>query len=65
MRENQGNVGSREEVEERLGARLEEVRGEIGELNERVVRFILARPAACILGALAFGFIVGRVVSRR
>jgi hypothetical protein len=34
-------------------------------MNTRVVSFIRANPGTCLLGAVAVGFIVGRIASRR
>jgi hypothetical protein len=46
--------------------------GELGELkerlallNERVKNFIKERPAACLVGAVALGYVVARIARRR
>ncbi|HKD38848.1 MAG TPA: hypothetical protein VKB87_01040 [Myxococcaceae bacterium] len=53
------------EVEERLGPQIEEAKKNLNDLNTRIKSFIRERPGMCLLGALAFGFIVGRIASRR
>ena len=53
------------EVEERLGPQIEEAKRNLNDLNVRIKSFIRERPGMCLLGALAFGFIVGRIASRR
>lgn len=53
------------EVEERLGPQIEEAKKNLDDLNARIKSFIRERPGMCLLGALAFGFIVGRIASRR
>jgi hypothetical protein len=53
------------ELQSRVGPEIEEAAQGLSELNTRIVGFIRQRPGACLLGALAFGFIVGRIASRR
>lgn len=53
------------EMQARLGPQIEEARQNLADLNVRITRFIKERPGTCLLGALAFGFIVGKIVSRR
>ncbi len=53
------------ELKSRVSPEIEEAARGLGDLNTRVVGFIRQRPGACLLGALAFGFIVGRIASRR
>jgi hypothetical protein len=53
------------EVQERLGPQLEEAKKSLSDLNERITAFVRKRPGMCLLGALAFGFVVGRIASRR
>lgn len=33
-------------------------------LNDRALAFVRERPAACLVGAVALGFIVGKIASR-
>ena len=53
------------EFQERLGPQIEQARKNLGDLNTQVVKFIREHPGTCLLGALAFGFVVGRIASRR
>ncbi len=53
------------EVQARLAPQIDEARQNLADFNERAVRFIKERPGTALLGALAFGFIVGKLVSRR
>ena len=52
------------DIQERLGAPIETVRESLSTFNEEAVRVIKERPGACLIGALALGFVVGRIVSR-
>ncbi len=53
------------EVRTRLGPELEEARKSLSDLNARILAYVRQRPGVCLLGALAFGFLVGRIASRR
>ncbi|MHB1845104.1 MAG: hypothetical protein ACYCWW_09755 [Deltaproteobacteria bacterium] len=44
---------------------LGEARQKLEDWNRTALRFVRERPGACLLGALAFGFVVGRIVTRR
>ena len=44
---------------------IDEARRNLEDLNHRAVSFIRANPGTCLLGAIAVGFIVGRIASRR
>jgi ElaB/YqjD/DUF883 family membrane-anchored ribosome-binding protein len=55
----------REELQNRLGTQLEEAKRNLQDLNARITEFVRQRPGVCLLGALAFGFVVGRIASRR
>jgi hypothetical protein len=52
------------EVQERVIPQLEEARRNLSDFNQRAVVFIRQNPGTCLLGALALGFIVGRIASR-
>lgn len=54
-----------QELQQRLGTQLGEAKRNLQDLNERITEFIRQRPGACLLGALAFGFVVGRIAARR
>jgi ElaB/YqjD/DUF883 family membrane-anchored ribosome-binding protein len=53
------------QLEERLGPQLEEAKEQLGKLNTRVKGFIVKNPGACLLGAVAVGYLVGRLASRK
>lgn len=45
--------------------RVEELKERLQELNDRVKAFIRERPAACLVGAMAIGYVVARLARRR
>lgn len=47
-----------------LDARLEEAQRKLLRLDEQVQDFIRTRPVACMLGALALGYVVGKIAAR-
>ena len=49
------------EIEERY----RDARDQLRTVNDTAVRFIREHPAACIAGAVAVGYVVGRMASRR
>lgn len=51
-------------LQERIGPRVDEAKQNLNDLNERVSGFIRERPGTCLLGALAVGFVIGRIASR-
>jgi hypothetical protein len=53
------------DLQERFGPQIEDARRNLGDLNNKVVKFIREHPGTCLLGALAVGFVVGRIASRR
>ncbi len=62
------NVGSEEKMAEAIdqgrGA-LEEAKERLRALNDRARSYIKAHPAPCLLGAVAFGFVVARLARWR
>ncbi|MFY0530401.1 hypothetical protein ACN28I_46930 [Archangium gephyra] len=53
------------QLQENLLPQLDEARRSLEDMNTRAVSFIRANPGTCLLGAVAVGFIVGRLASRR
>jgi ElaB/YqjD/DUF883 family membrane-anchored ribosome-binding protein len=53
------------ELQARVGPQLEEARQNLIDLNQRVVRYVRERPGTCLIAAIAVGFVVGRIASRR
>jgi hypothetical protein len=47
-----------------LAPKLEEARQALVRLNDRALAFARERPATCILGAVALGFVVGKIAAR-
>ena len=53
------------QLQENLLPQLDEARRNLEDMNTRVAGFIRANPGTCLLGAVAVGFIIGRIASRR
>ncbi|HVG64147.1 MAG TPA: hypothetical protein VNA24_36625 [Hyalangium sp.] len=53
------------EIQERIVPQIEEARRNLVDLNTRVVSFIRANPGTCLIGAIAAGFLIGKLASRR
>jgi ElaB/YqjD/DUF883 family membrane-anchored ribosome-binding protein len=53
------------EIQERLVPQIDEARRNRVDINNRVVSFVRANPGTCLLGAVAVGFLVGKIASRR
>ena len=51
-------------VPEELQERIEGIRQTIGEADVRLRAFVEERPLTACIGAMAIGFVVGRIVSR-
>ncbi|HZH02189.1 MAG TPA: hypothetical protein VEY30_00310 [Myxococcaceae bacterium] len=51
-------------LESRVAPQLEDARRNLADFNTQALRFIQERPGTCLVGALAVGFIVGRIASR-
>jgi len=56
---------SSEEVQDDFEERLHRVKHNLTELNEKIKTKVIQNPVACLAGALAVGFIIGKLVSRR
>ena len=52
---------SADDVIDRVRPKIEEAKQQIGRINGRISNFIQDHPAACLLGALALGYLVARV----
>ncbi len=52
-------------VAERLGPQLDQARQGLADLNGKITTFIRQNPGMCLLGAVALGFVVGKIASRR
>jgi len=52
------------EIEERVRPQIREAKRRIAAFNEEAIEFIKANPGKCLLGALAAGYIIGKIASR-
>jgi hypothetical protein len=52
------------DLQARVVPQIEEAAQNLTELNSRVVGFIRANPGTCLIGAVAVGFLVGKLASR-
>lgn len=53
------------QLQDNVLPQLDEARRNLEDLNQRAASFIRANPGTCLLGAVAVGFIIGRIASRR
>jgi ElaB/YqjD/DUF883 family membrane-anchored ribosome-binding protein len=53
------------EIQDRVIPQIDEARRNLVDFNTRAVSFIKANPGTCLIGAIAVGFLVGRLASRR
>jgi hypothetical protein len=56
---------SAEDVVERIRPQIEDAKRRLGRVNGQVTDFIKEHPAACLLGAVALGYLVARVARSR
>ena len=58
-----------EETAREIGARvrpqIDEARKKIESMNTSAVAFIKENPGKCLVGAIAVGFLIGKIASRR
>jgi hypothetical protein len=52
------------ELQARYGPQLDQARENLSELNHQVTTFIRQNPGTCLLGALALGYVIGRIAQR-
>lgn len=50
-----------EDLGDRVRPKIEEAKQQFGRMNGRITTFIQDHPAACLLGALALGYLVARL----
>ena len=53
------------EFEERLQPQIKEATRTLTELSDQVTTYIRANPGKCLLGAVAAGYVIGRIVRRK
>jgi hypothetical protein len=54
-----------DDLSNRVRPKIEEVKRQVGRLDGRLTTFIQDHPVACILGAVALGYVVARVARRQ
>ena len=54
-----------DDLGERARPKIEEAKQKLGQSNGRATGFIKDHPAACLLGALALGYLVARLARRQ
>jgi hypothetical protein len=63
--EDTGSAARLDEAHDQRRAPLEEAKERLRTLNERTKSYIKEHPAACLVGALALGFVVARLARWR
>ena len=53
------------ELADNVLPQLDQARRNLEDFNTRTVAFIRANPGTCLVGAVALGFLIGRLASRR
>ncbi len=53
------------DIENRVLQRLESVATRLAHLNEHLATYIRANPGRCLFGAVAAGYVVGRIARRK
>jgi hypothetical protein len=54
-----------DDLSDRVRPKIEEVKQQISRINGRLTGFIQDHPAACLLGAMALGYVVARVARQQ
>ena len=52
------------EFEDRVRPQLDQAKKRLGAVNDEVIDYIKTNPGKCLLGALALGYIIGRIARR-
>jgi ElaB/YqjD/DUF883 family membrane-anchored ribosome-binding protein len=71
MERTEANSGSAEmaarmsQMQEQAQEQLEKARDALADFDVQARAFIRERPGLCLVGAIAAGFVIGRLVSRR
>jgi ElaB/YqjD/DUF883 family membrane-anchored ribosome-binding protein len=53
------------EIQDRMMPQIDQARATLADWNTRAQTFIRERPGTALIGALAIGYVVGKIVSRR
>jgi hypothetical protein len=52
------------QIEERVRPQIEEAKRRLSQLNSQATSYIKENPGKCLIGALAAGYIIGKIASR-
>jgi hypothetical protein len=52
------------EIGERVRPQIEDAKKRLSSLNQQVTTYIKENPGKCVLGAIALGYIVGKIARR-
>jgi ElaB/YqjD/DUF883 family membrane-anchored ribosome-binding protein len=52
------------ELEDRIRPQIDEAKKRVSDFNDRAVSYIKENPGKCLLGAVAAGYIIGRIARR-
>ena len=52
------------EIEDRFRPQIEEAKKKVSDLNDRAIGYIKENTGKCLLGAIAAGYIIGRIARR-
>jgi hypothetical protein len=52
------------EIEDRIRPQIEEAKKKVNDFNDRAISYIKENPGKCLLGAVAAGYIIGRIARR-
>jgi ElaB/YqjD/DUF883 family membrane-anchored ribosome-binding protein len=53
------------EIGERVRPQIDEAKRKLESLNSSAVSFIKENPGKCLVGAVALGYLIGKIASRR
>jgi ElaB/YqjD/DUF883 family membrane-anchored ribosome-binding protein len=53
------------EIGERVRPQIDEAKRKLESLNTSAVSFIKENPGKCLVGAVALGYLIGKIASRR
>lgn len=51
-------------IEDNIAPAMDAARDSLADFNERALAFARERPVACLVGAVAVGFLVGKLASK-
>lgn len=52
------------DIEERIRPQIEDAKKKVNDINHQVTGYIKANPGKALLGAIAAGYIIGRIARR-